>query len=47
MSDKWQKNQLVLAFTDKSRSEAPRESAEGTESSVAKRETESRPLSNR
>jgi hypothetical protein len=29
MSDKRQKNQLVLAFTDKSRSEAPRESAEG------------------
>jgi len=41
MSDKWQKNQLVLAFTDKSRSEAPRESAEGTESLTAKRGTES------
>ena len=41
MSDKRQKNQLVLAFTDKSRSEAPRESAEGTESLTAKRGTES------
>ena len=41
MSDKWQKNQLVLAFTDKSRSDAPRESAEGTESLTAKRGTES------
>src|ERR1035441_8186801 len=41
MSDKRQKNQLVLAFTDKSRSEAPRESAEGTESLAAKRGTES------
>ena len=41
MSDKRQKNQLVLAFTDESRSEAPRVSAEGTESVVAKRGTES------
>ena len=41
MSDKRQKNQLVLAFTDKSRSEAPRESAEGTETLTAKRGTES------
>ncbi len=41
MSDKRQKNQLELAFTDESRSEAPRVSAEGTESVVAKRGTES------
>ncbi len=43
MSDKRQKNQLkkVLAFTDESRSEAPRVSAEGTESLTAKRGTES------
>ena len=41
MSDKRQKNQLMLAFTDESRSEAPRVSAEGTESPVAKRGTES------
>src|SRR5271169_4040424 len=53
MSDKRQKNQLahsgsvvrnqqmVLAFTDESRSEAPRVSGEGTESLAAKRGTES------
>ena len=41
MSDKRQKNQLMLAFTDESRSEAPMVSAEGTESIVAKRGTES------
>src|SRR6266478_2233283 len=41
MSDKRPKNQLMLAFTDESRSEAPRVSAEGTESVVAKRGTES------
>jgi type III secretion system FlhB-like substrate exporter len=41
MSDTRQKNQLMLAFTDESRSEAPRVSAEGTESVVAKRVTES------
>src|SRR5499433_3376019 len=41
MSDKRQKNQLELAFTDESRSEAPRVSAEGTESLAAKRGTES------
>src|SRR5207244_10488176 len=41
MSDKRQKNQLELAFTDESRSEAPRLSAEGTESLAAKRGTES------
>src|ERR1700687_3265874 len=40
MSDKRQKNQLELAFTDESRSEAPRVSAEGTESLVAKCRTE-------
>ena len=41
MSDKRQKNQLELAFTDESRSEAPRASTEGTESLAAKRGTES------
>jgi RNA-directed DNA polymerase len=42
MSDKRQKNQLVLAFTEMSRSEAPRDSAEGTEMLMAKREAESK-----
>ena len=41
MSDKRQKNQLVLAFADESRSEAPRVSGEGTESLAAKCRTES------
>jgi RNA-directed DNA polymerase len=41
VSDKRQKNQLELAFTDESRSEAPRAAAEGTESLAAKRGTES------
>ncbi len=41
MRDKREKNQLMLAFTDESRSEAPRVSAEETESLVAKRGTES------
>ena len=41
MNDKRQNNQLVLAFTDESRSEAPRVSREGTESFAAKRGTES------
>jgi RNA-directed DNA polymerase len=41
MSDKRQKNQLLLAFMDESRSEAPRVSNEGTESLAAKRGTES------
>lgn len=41
MSDRRQKNQLELAFTDESRSEAPRVSAEGTESLTAKRRAES------
>jgi hypothetical protein len=41
MSDKWQKNQLVLAFIEESRSEAPMVSVEGTESLMAKRESES------
>src|SRR5580658_1161375 len=41
MSDKRQKNQLELAFTDESRSEAPRVSAEGTESLAVKGGTES------
>src|SRR6516164_6681433 len=41
MSDKRQKNQLVLAFTEESRSEAPTASGEGTESLAAERRTES------
>jgi RNA-directed DNA polymerase len=41
MSDRRQKNQLELAFTDKSRSEAPRVSGKGTESLTAKRRVES------
>jgi RNA-directed DNA polymerase len=41
MSDKRQKNQLVLAFREESRSEAPRASTEGTESRTAERRAES------
>ena len=41
MSDKRQNNQLELAFTEESRSEAPRVSGEGTESLAAKHGTES------
>ena len=41
MSDKRQKNQLVLAFTEMSRSEAPRDSEEGTEALMVKRKAES------
>src|SRR6202034_1749582 len=41
MSDKRQKNQLLLAFMDESRSETPRISNGGTESLAAKRVTES------
>src|SRR3982074_3856183 len=44
MSDKRQKNQLVLAFAEEERSEAPKASQEGTESLTAKCETE-RPAS--
>ena len=44
MSDKRQKNQLVLAFTEEGRSEAPKASREGTESFTAKCDTE-RPAS--
>src|ERR1700686_2078221 len=44
MSDKRQKNQLVLAFTEEGRSEAPKASQEGTESLTAKCQTE-RPAS--
>jgi hypothetical protein len=44
MSEKRQKNQLVLAFTEEGRSEAPKASQEGTESRTAKCETE-RPAS--
>jgi RNA-directed DNA polymerase len=41
MSGRRQKNQLELAFTDKSRSEAPRVFVEGIESLMAKRKEES------
>jgi len=41
MSDKRQKNQLELAFTEMNRSEAPRGSGEGTETLTAKRKAES------
>ena len=41
MGDKRQKNQLVLAFLEEGRSEAPRVSGEGTESLTAKRPAES------
>jgi RNA-directed DNA polymerase len=41
MGDKRQKNQLVLAFREESRSEAPTTSAQGTESLAAKRKAES------
>ena len=40
-NDKRQKNQLVLAFREESRSEAPTASGEGTESFAAKRKSES------
>ena len=43
ISDKRQKNQLVLAFTEEGRSEAPKATQEGTESRTAKCETK-RPL---
>jgi RNA-directed DNA polymerase len=41
MSDRRQKNQLVLAFTAEDTGEAPRAAIEGTESLTAKRGTES------
>ena len=41
MDDKRQKNQLVLAFMEEGRSEAPMDSKEGTESSAGKHGTES------
>jgi RNA-directed DNA polymerase len=41
MDDKRQKNQLVLAFLEESRSEAPTASLEGTESSAGRRGIES------
>ena len=41
MGDKRRKNQLVLAFLEESRSEAPTASGEGTESSAGKRGMES------
>ena len=45
MSDKRQKKQLELAFTEMSRSEAPRGSVEGTEALMAKRKAESMAIS--
>ena len=47
MSDRRQKNQLVLAFPAESRSEAPTAAVEGTESLAAKRRTESPAISER
>jgi hypothetical protein len=44
MSEQRQKNRLVLAFTEKARSEAPKASQEGNESRTAKCEPE-RPAS--
>jgi len=41
MSDKRQKNQLVLALAERDRSETPKATQEGTESLTAKCETES------
>jgi RNA-directed DNA polymerase len=41
MGDKWQKNQLVLAFLEEDRGEASKSLREGTESSAGKRGTES------
>ena len=41
MDDKRQKNQLVLAFMEEDRGEAPKGLAEGTELSTGKRGTES------
>jgi len=41
MSVKRQKNQLELAFTEMSRSEAPRDSAGGTETLMAEGKAES------
>jgi RNA-directed DNA polymerase len=41
MSDRRQKNQLVLAFVEEGRGEAPTTSTEGTESRTAKRSAES------
>jgi RNA-directed DNA polymerase len=41
MSDKRQNNQLRLAFSEENRSEAPKSASRGTESSTAKRRTES------
>ena len=47
MDDKRQKNQLVLAFVEESRSETPTASAEGTESSAGERGTESPAIAER
>ena len=47
MSDRRQNNQLVLAFMEESRSEAPRASEEGTESPVVERKAESPALTER
>ena len=45
MSDKRQKNQLMLAFAEEWRGEAPNGLGEGTESLAAKRGTESPAIS--
>jgi len=47
MSDKRQKNQLVLAFREEGRGETPSTSQEGTESLMAKREAENPALGER
>src|SRR3981081_3050063 len=47
MSEKRQKNQLLLAFAEEDRSEAPKDLKEGTESLAAKRRTESPAISER
>lgn len=47
MSDRRQKNQLVLAFAAESRGEAPRAAEEGTESLGAQRENESPAITER
>ena len=46
-NDKRQKNQLVLAFLEESRSEAPTASGEGTESLEAKRRSENPAIGDR
>ncbi|MFN7932609.1 MAG: hypothetical protein U0R19_04735 [Bryobacteraceae bacterium] len=47
MSDKRQNNQLVLAFMEESRSEAPTASVQGTETLAAERKAESPAITER